>query len=74
MCAGVLALIDRNFQGFGKELFTDAGKYVIHFGSKPAEAAEQVTSASQTSDSHCLSYTLKELRRFIAGKEGINAE
>ncbi len=41
--AGVLALIDRNFQGFGKELFTDAGKYVIHFGSKPAEAAEQVT-------------------------------
>lgn len=23
--AGVLALIDRNFQGFGKELFTDAG-------------------------------------------------
>ena len=40
--AGVLALIDRNFQGFGKELFTDAGKYVIHFGSKPTEAAEQV--------------------------------
>ncbi len=90
-CAGVLALIDRNFQGFGKcvrrpgmpvnctdcmissplgsqsiymllrlraalnykgvhitvftlsrELFTDAGKYVIHFGSAPAEAAQQV--------------------------------
>ena len=41
--AGVLALIDRNFQGFGKELFTDAGKYVIHFGDKPADAAEQVT-------------------------------
>ena len=39
---GVLALIDRNFQGFGKELFTDAGKYVIHFGSKPSDAAEQV--------------------------------
>lgn len=35
-----LALIDRNFQGFGKELFTDAGKYAIHFGSTPvAEAA-----------------------------------
>ena len=32
---GVLALIDRNFQGFGKELFTDAGKYVIHFGETP---------------------------------------
>ena len=43
LCAGVLALIDRNFQGFGKELFTDAGKYVIHFGSKPTEAAEQVS-------------------------------
>ena len=40
--AGVLALIDRNFQGFGKELFTDAGKYVIHFGDEPAAAAEQV--------------------------------
>ena len=40
---GVLALIDRNFQGFGKELFTDAGKYVIHFGDRPAAAAEQVS-------------------------------
>ena len=38
----MLALIDRNFQGFGKELFTDAGKYVIHFGQAPEEAAEQV--------------------------------
>lgn len=27
-----LAQIDRNFQGFGKELFTDAGMYAIHFG------------------------------------------
>ncbi|KAK9833274.1 hypothetical protein WJX81_001649 [Elliptochloris bilobata] len=42
---GVLALIDRNFQGFGKELFTDAGKYAIHFGSAPEEAAEQVVNA-----------------------------
>ena len=33
----VLALLDRNFQGFGKELFTDAGKYVVHFGEKPAQ-------------------------------------
>ncbi|KAK9863287.1 hypothetical protein WJX84_002469 [Apatococcus fuscideae] len=41
---GVLALIDRNFQGFGKELFTDAGKYVIHFGDSPTEAAEQVAN------------------------------
>jgi hypothetical protein len=43
----VLALIDRNFQGFGKELFTDAGKYVIHFGDTPKVAAEQVTILSQ---------------------------
>ena len=34
---GVLALIDRNFQGFGKELFTDAGKYVVHFGERPQQ-------------------------------------
>ena len=34
---GVLALVDRNFQGFGKELFTDAGKYVVHFGEKPQQ-------------------------------------
>lgn len=40
-----LALIDRNFQGFGKELFTDAGKYAIHFGSTPVAAAEQVAEA-----------------------------
>lgn len=33
--------------GFGKELFTDAGKYVIHFGSSPQEAAEQVATAVQ---------------------------
>ncbi len=48
--AGVLALIDRNFQGFGKELFTDASKYVIHFGSKPTEAAEQVTVPNSQTD------------------------
>lgn len=42
-----MALIDRNFQGFGKELFTDAGKYVIHFGDTPKEAAEQVRLAWQ---------------------------
>ena len=34
---GTLALIDRNFQGFGKELFTDAGKYVIHYGETPRQ-------------------------------------
>ena len=40
-------MIDRNFQGFGKELFTDAGKYVIHFGDKPMEAATQATKTIQ---------------------------
>lgn len=44
MLADPLALIDRNFQGFGKELFTDAGKYVIHFGDQPEEAAEQAAN------------------------------
>jgi hypothetical protein len=34
-----MALIDRNFQGFTKEIFTDAGKYVIHFGGKIADMA-----------------------------------
>eukprot|EP00891_Asterochloris_glomerata_P005344 jgi/Astpho2/5344/Aster-x0674 len=49
---GLLALIDRNFQGFGKEIFTgkaqllcaDAGKYIIHFGDKPEQAAEQAAN------------------------------
>ena len=45
--AGVMALIDRNFQGFGKELFTDAGKYVIHFGEAPLQAAENVANTVQ---------------------------
>lgn len=42
-----MALIDRNFQGFGKELFTDAGKYVLHFGDKPMEAASQASKTIQ---------------------------
>jgi uncharacterized protein YxjI len=41
--AGTLAFIDRNFQGFGKEIFTDAGKYVIHFGM-PADEADKVAA------------------------------
>lgn len=49
---GVLALIDRNFQGFGKELFTDAGRYIIHFGGSAEEAARTVanTIAAQHPD------------------------
>ena len=27
-----LALVDRNFSGFGIEMFTDAGRYCVHFG------------------------------------------
>jgi uncharacterized protein YxjI len=44
---GTLALIDRNFSGFGKEMFTDAGKYVIHFGEQPMEAAHHLRNAIQ---------------------------
>ncbi len=32
-----------HMQGFGKELFTDAGKYVIHFGVSAPKAAEMAT-------------------------------
>jgi hypothetical protein len=39
---GTLALIDRNFSGFGRELFTDAGRYAIHFGQPAAAAAKQL--------------------------------
>jgi len=34
-----IALIDRNFSGFGKELFTDAGRYAVHFGEASKEDA-----------------------------------
>ncbi len=47
MAAGALMLTTshslpmcRNFQGFAKELFTDAGKYVVHFGFDAQRAAE----------------------------------
>lgn len=43
-----LALIDRNFSGFGKEIFTDAGKYAIHFGESPEEAARHVQNSLVT--------------------------
>lgn len=42
-----MALIDRNFQGFAKEIFTDAGKYVIHFGESSQQAAENVANTVQ---------------------------
>jgi hypothetical protein len=37
--AWLLLVLYRNFVGFGKELFTDAGQYCIHFGYPAAEAA-----------------------------------
>lgn len=42
-----LAHIDRNFRGFGMELFTDAGKYAIHFGKalKGTKAERQQLAA-----------------------------
>ena len=42
-----MALIDRNFSGFAKELFTDAGKYVIHFGEAQEQAAEHIANTVQ---------------------------
>ena len=36
-----LAMIDRNWSSFGVELFTDAGKYVLHFGRKTEEGQEE---------------------------------
>eukprot|EP00197_Chlamydomonas_leiostraca_P013131 CAMPEP_0202872482 /NCGR_PEP_ID=MMETSP1391-20130828/21300_1 /ASSEMBLY_ACC=CAM_ASM_000867 /TAXON_ID=1034604 /ORGANISM="Chlamydomonas leiostraca, Strain SAG 11-49" /LENGTH=518 /DNA_ID=CAMNT_0049553531 /DNA_START=71 /DNA_END=1624 /DNA_ORIENTATION=+ len=43
---GTLALIDRNFQGLGKEIFTDAGKYVIHFGAPTTHATAEEAQAA----------------------------
>jgi len=42
-----LAFIDRNFMGFGKEIFTDAGQYAIHFGLPAAEAEKMVSNVEQ---------------------------
>eukprot|EP00198_Chlamydomonas_reinhardtii_P007189 XP_001696525.1 phospholipid scramblase [Chlamydomonas reinhardtii] len=44
---GTLALVDRNFQGFAKEIFTDAGKYVIHFGYKGQQLEQQLQNQQQ---------------------------
>lgn len=60
---GTLAVIDRNFQGFGKELFTDAGRYALLFGegidrsAGAIEAGEQqgrIAASSAASDSKAL--------------------
>ncbi|GLI70231.1 hypothetical protein VaNZ11_015080 [Volvox africanus] len=36
-----LALVDRNFSGFAREIFTDAGKYVVHFGNVAQQLQQQ---------------------------------
>lgn len=33
--------------GFAKELFTDAGKYVVHFGYSPHKAADMCSKTLQ---------------------------
>ncbi|KIK63604.1 hypothetical protein GYMLUDRAFT_40653 [Collybiopsis luxurians FD-317 M1] len=30
-----IAFISRNFRGFGREIFTDTGQYLLHFGPRP---------------------------------------
>jgi len=49
---GILARVDRNFQGWGKLLFTDAGQYAMYFGlhepltlpaSQPGRTLQSVT-------------------------------
>ncbi|KAG2438624.1 hypothetical protein HXX76_005172 [Chlamydomonas incerta] len=47
---GTLALVDRNFQGFAKEIFTDAGKYVIHFGYKGQQLEQQLQNQQQAQE------------------------
>ncbi|GFR43289.1 hypothetical protein Agub_g4354, partial [Astrephomene gubernaculifera] len=42
-----LALVDRNFQGFAKEIFTDAGKYVVHFGGNQLQQQQQQQAEQQ---------------------------
>lgn len=43
-----LARIDRNFSGWGKELFTDAGQYAVFFGNHPATPqAEELARRQQ---------------------------
>ena len=55
-----LALIDRNFSGFAKEIFSDAGRYCIHFGQAPDDAARFV---QRSIDAHANTDTPKEQLR-----------
>ena len=47
LLAGTLAVIDRNLQSFGRELFTDSGKYALRFGFRADQAAEQAANTIQ---------------------------
>lgn len=46
----LVGAIDRNFRGFGRELFTDTGQYVLRFDSvgETATTEARLTDASQT--------------------------
>ncbi len=35
-----LASIDRTFTGFGREMFTDTGRYFVRFGPRPIDPAD----------------------------------
>eukprot|EP00240_Pyramimonas_obovata_P003657 CAMPEP_0118944472 /NCGR_PEP_ID=MMETSP1169-20130426/40372_1 /TAXON_ID=36882 /ORGANISM="Pyramimonas obovata, Strain CCMP722" /LENGTH=353 /DNA_ID=CAMNT_0006889969 /DNA_START=20 /DNA_END=1077 /DNA_ORIENTATION=- len=44
---GPLARVDRNFSGWGKELFTDAGQYALYFGRHAPLASARALSTGQ---------------------------
>ena len=45
---GLIASINRNFSGFGRELFTDTGQYIIRFDSAGQELALPPRSTEAT--------------------------
>ncbi|KAJ3728712.1 Scramblase-domain-containing protein [Lentinula raphanica] len=45
-----LAFISRNFRGFGREIFTDTGRYLLHFGPRPeVDATDDLRYRTETS-------------------------
>ncbi|KAJ3818820.1 Scramblase-domain-containing protein [Lentinula raphanica] len=45
-----LAFISRNFRGFGREIFTDTGRYLLHFGLRPeVDATDDLRYRTKTS-------------------------
>jgi hypothetical protein len=58
----------RNFLGFAKEIFTDAGKYVVHFGYQPdtAAAMAEKTLAIRSGQADVRVTPLAQLRTEVA--------